>query len=110
MKSCETLYFEQCLTQNHCDLQHFIGKNVFLEKKAHFFGNKTVDQRSGANLKKRVFCKNLLQISCFFSFFAEKMLKMNISTSVWCVQNPNAGQNIQHLTYLVLGRWAILDC
>ena len=40
MKSCETLYFEQCLTQNHCDLQHFIGKNVFLEKKAHFLGIK----------------------------------------------------------------------
>ena len=51
MKSCETLYFEQCLTQNHCDLQHFIGKNVFLEKKTHFFGNKTVNHRSGAYSK-----------------------------------------------------------
>ena len=40
-------------------------KCVFLEKKAHFL-NKTVDQRSSANSKKRVFAKNLLQISSFF--------------------------------------------
>ena len=26
-----------------------IGKSGFLEEKAHFFGNKTVDQPSGAN-------------------------------------------------------------
>ena len=65
---------------------------MFLEEKAHFFGNKTVDQRSGANLKKRVFCENLLQISYFF---AEKMLKMTISTSVSGAQHPKAGQNIQ---------------
>ena len=46
--------------------QLFIGKNIFL-KKAHFFGNKTVDQRSGANLKKTCFLqKKLLQISCLF--------------------------------------------
>ena len=72
-------------------------KRVFREKKTHFFGNKTVDQRSGANLKKPVFCKNLLQISCFFSFFAAKTLKMTISTSVWIAQHPSAGQNMQHL-------------
>ena len=40
---------------------------MFFEKKAHFFGNKTVDQRSGANFKKRVFGKILLQISCFIA-------------------------------------------
>ena len=62
----ELFSFEQCLTQNHCDLQHFKGKNVFLEKKVHFLGNKTVDQHLGANSKKHVFCKNLLQISRFF--------------------------------------------
>ena len=45
---------------------------MFLEKQAHFFGNKTVDQRFGANLKKRVFCKILLQISCFFQLFSTK--------------------------------------
>ena len=45
---------------------------VKIEKKAHFFGNKTVDQRSGANLKKSVFCKNLLQIFCFFLAFCRK--------------------------------------
>ena len=29
---------------------------MFLEKKAHFFGSKKVNQRFGANLKKPVFC------------------------------------------------------
>ena len=43
-------------------------KYVFLEKKANFLGNKTVDQRSGVNLKKTVFCKNLLQIFSFLLF------------------------------------------
>ena len=33
-------YFDQCLTQNHSDLQLVIGKTVFLEKKAHFLGIK----------------------------------------------------------------------
>ena len=60
--------------------------DCFITKKMSFFltvftfGKKIVDQRSGANLKKRVFGKILLQISCFFSFFAQKMLKMTIST------------------------------
>ena len=31
-----------------------------------FFGNKTIEQRSGANLKNMFFTKNLLQIACFF--------------------------------------------
>ena len=74
-----------------CKSQLFVGKTVFLEKKAHFFGNKTVNHRSGANLKKRVFYKILQQISCFFSFLPQKMLKMTISTSIWSVQHPNAG-------------------
>ena len=40
----------------------------------------------------------MLQISCFFRFFAAfaaKTLKMTISTSIWSAQHPNAGQNIQ---------------
>ena len=60
------------MTHSSSDLQLFKGENVFLEKKAHFWGNKTVDQCSGANLKKRVFCKNLLQISCFFKAFLQQ--------------------------------------
>ena len=40
--------------------------------------------------------RNLQQIFCFFCFFAEKMLKMTISTSIWSAQHLNAGQNIQH--------------
>ena len=50
---------------------------MFLEKKAHIFGNKTVDQHSGANLKKLIFVK----------------------FCVWSAQHPNAGQNIQQLWY-----------
>ena len=40
------------MTQSFSVSQFFIGKNVFFKKKAHFWGNKTVDQRFGANLKK----------------------------------------------------------
>ena len=54
------------------DSQLFVDKTMFLEKKAHFFGSKTVDQRSGANAKKTVFCWNLLQIFCFFYVFCTK--------------------------------------
>ena len=77
--------------------QLITGKSRFLEKKAIFFGNKTVDQRFGANLKKCVFCKNLQQISCFFLAFLQKKRWKWLSTSVWSAQYPNAGQNIQHL-------------
>ena len=38
------------------DSQLFIGKNVLLEEKAHFFGYKTVNQCSCANSKKPFFC------------------------------------------------------
>ena len=48
----------QKMTKSSSNSQFITGKSRFSEKKAHFFGNKTVDQ--GANLKKNVFCKNLL--------------------------------------------------
>ena len=60
-----------------------------------FFENKTVDQHFGANLKKRVFAKFCCKFLAFLRFFAQKMLKMTISTSVWSAQHPNAGQNLQ---------------
>ena len=84
-------------------------------KRFSFFGNKTVNQCSGANLKnvfffakicfkflaflkcfaQKVFCtKSVLHKKCF----AQKVLKMTISTSVWSAQHPNAGRNIQQLT------------
>ena len=44
----------------------------------------------------------MLQISSFFTFFAQKMLKMTILTSVWCAQHPKAGQNIQHILHYLL--------
>ena len=37
----------------------------------------------------------MLQIFCFFCFFAAKMLKMTFSTSLWSPQHPNAGRNMQ---------------
>ena len=70
-----------------------------IREKAVFFGNKTLDQRFGANLKKKFFllnfAANLLFFIMFFQLLAQKMLKMTISTSVWGVQHPNAGRNIQ---------------
>ena len=60
--------------------QLITGKSRFLEKKLIFLGNKTVNQRFGANLQKRVFAK----ICCkFLAFLQKKMLKMTISISVW---------------------------
>ena len=37
----------------------FIPQKCVLREKSSFFGNKTVDQRSGANLKKPIFCKKI---------------------------------------------------
>ena len=51
------------------------------------------------NAKKQEICSKFQQISAnfmlFLMFFAQKMLKMTISISVWCAQHPNAGRNIQ---------------
>ena len=47
---------------NIYDLQLFKGKNVFLDKFYYFFGNKTVDQRFGENLKNLF----LAEICCKF--------------------------------------------
>ena len=64
-----------------------------------FFGNKTFNQRLGANLKKNFFLlnstPNLLLFLRFPSFIAQKALKMTISTSIWGAQHPSAGRNIQ---------------
>ena len=43
------------------------------------------------------FCSKFVTFLCFLSFFAWKMLKMTISTSVWHAEHPNAGQNILQL-------------
>ena len=59
-------------------------KKVFLGKKVHFFGNKTVDQPSGANLKK----------NCFLLKFAANFLLFK----VFCIKNAENG-HIQHVCY-----------
>ena len=38
-----------------------------------------------------------------FAFFMHKRWKRHILTSVWRKQHPNAGQNIQHLLFLMKG-------
>ena len=70
----------------------FIPKKI---KKIQFPGNKTVNQRFGANLKKRFFLQNFAANFLLFSFLPLKTLKMTISTSIWGAQHPNAGRNIQ---------------
>ena len=50
----------------------FVDKTVFLEKKAHFFGNKTVDQRFGANSKKTVFAEICCKFLAFLGFLQQK--------------------------------------
>ena len=50
------------------ELQLFVDKTVFLEKKAYFFGNKTVDQRSGASSKKLFFAEICCKFLAFLVF------------------------------------------
>ena len=93
-------YFNPHLTQSHNDSQLFIGKKggVFLKRKSYFLENKTLDQRLGANSKKLFFAQFYSKFATFllfFSFLAQKTMKITISTSVWGVQHPWAGRNIQ---------------
>ena len=81
-----------------CVLQALVEIVIFsvLTGKSYFFRNKTVDQGSGANSKNLFFAKICCKFLAFFRFFAAKMLKMNIWTSVRSAQHLNAGRNIQH--------------
>ena len=76
----------------------FIPRKIkFSLLKTFFWGNKTVDQHFGANLKtfgKILQPFLLLSIS---SFLAWKFFKLNIYTRIWSVQHPIAGWNIQQL-------------
>ena len=81
------------------DSQLFIGKNVFLEEKAHFLG---VKQSTSVlvQTQKNLFFDKIC--SKFFDFFKKKWvktLKMVIWTSIWSAQHPNAGWNIQQVSY-----------
>ena len=63
------------------------------KKQSCFSGNKTLDQHLGANSKNRFYCSifsKFVTFLHFFSFLAQKMLIITISTSVWSVQHPNA--------------------
>ena len=48
---------------------------VKIEEKAHFFGNKTVDQRSGANSKKLFFAQICCKFLAFLGFLQQKCWK-----------------------------------
>ena len=52
--------------------------------------------------KKQFFDKICCKFLAFFEFFAQKTLKMAISTSVWSGQHPKAGRNIQHPSHCPL--------
>ena len=73
------------------------GKNVFLEKKNIIFGNKTVDQRSGANLKKCVFAQICCKFLAFLKLFCSKNNKNNFLDQRLSEQHPNTGQNMQQI-------------
>ena len=50
--------------------------------------------------KKNCFLQNFAANIFFFAFFkllSKKMLKLTISTIVWCALHPNAGRNIQQI-------------
>ena len=64
--------------------------------KITFSGNKTFDQRLGANWEK-VFVKFFNNFLAFYYFFA-KNVKNHFSTSILSAQHTNTGQNIQQLT------------
>ena len=74
------------MTQSHNDSQLFIGKSsFFFREKAVLGGNKTLNQRLGANSKKPFFAQFYSKFATFLrfcSFLAQKMLKMTISTIV----------------------------
>ena len=55
------------MTTSYSVLQLVIGKNMFFKKKDHFLGIKKVDQRSGANFKKRVYLKKFAANFLLFS-------------------------------------------
>ena len=48
---------------------------MFLEKKAHFWGNKTVDQHSSANSKKLFFAEICCKFLAFLGFLQQKRWK-----------------------------------
>ena len=86
------------MTQSSSDLQLFIGKNMFLEKKAQFFLRIKQSTSVLVQTQKTCFLQNFAaNFVLSFRFLTQKMLKMTISTSVWSAHHPNAGQNIQQL-------------
>ena len=85
------------MTQSSSDSQLFIGKNVFLEKKAVFLGIKQSTSVLVQTQKNVSFAKCCCKFLAFFCFLPLIMLKMTISTSVWVAQHPNAVQNLQQL-------------
>ena len=75
--------------------------------KSFFLGIKPSTSVFCANLKKIIFsefCSKFLTFLCFF-LSAQKTLKTHILTSIWSVQHPEAGWNIQHL-WLVYNKMA----
>ena len=85
----------------HCtNTFHFINHRqlrVFREKSS-FFGNKTLDQSSGANVFFEKICSKFLA----FLAFLQKNAENDHFDQHWSAQHPNAGQNIQYTTHVKL--------
>ena len=47
--------------------------------------------------KKQEICSKIRQKNVFFKFAPKRWL--SVCTSIWSVQHPNLGQNIQHICY-----------
>ena len=94
----------------HCVINCFACKvnaysfRLFISTCKHtvnkFFVTLHIGQTNGI-LSKKPFCfakfySKFAAFLRFFSFLAQKMLKITITTSIWGAQHPNAVRNIQH--------------
>ena len=105
------LYFDQCSvwvlrTQNagqNLNFQHFFVLNLGIKHLTSIL----------VQTKKNIFCQTIcpkfVTFLHFLSFLSQKMLKMKISTSIWGLQHPNAGQNIQHLQSLLMASFKTIQ-
>ena len=76
-----------------------------------FGGNKTLDQRLGANSKTLYFCSILLQICYFFQLYSTKKAENDYFDQRLAWAATNAGRNIQQTSICILftNKFGVLD-
>ena len=74
-------------------------KTCFYRKKVIFLGIKQLTSVLVQPLKNVCLANFAANFLLFFSFLAQKTLKMTILTSIGSAQHPNARQNIQQLSF-----------